>query len=455
MEVYIVNGGPAFVNVVIELTRTHNTGFSPPVISSKFPHLVAPNSERKITIAVPLKKGSPATFEYRVRFAFGHPSAMADPTVLYQLPFPQGARGVLRSFTGLPSLSSASETSNAVEILLPLATDVLAAREGVVIDGRGFPQDPSPNKPSPFGDFISILHSDGTWAQYAWLSPGSIVVTPGQVVAAGDLLAKTGANPVSVDTFLHFAVMRNLVGLDVRSLPFKFGSKFSPVIDAQSYSGPVSPDLAPLYPAKSDPNDSWRPSEASLPTPPVRVDTGDESLSPYQRQLQVRQRIVERSSAAAEGVNGSRPLITLLIVSIVVVIAGSVLALLAHSTSEPRGALAAIWHFAKGRAPTGPLIPDDDVGSAPPHRIRTTDSAPQLVRSATKPDSRQPEAGEILVPPGPVEHVPLSRRPRIGTPPDRSAQMALESPFPASFVEPPVFVDVASDLSETTNQKTG
>src|SRR5574337_721110 len=75
VELSIANEGAAPVNVVIELTESKNTGFSPVVVGSKFPHMVLPGQTKRITTAVPLKIGREARFAYRYRFAFGNPQA--------------------------------------------------------------------------------------------------------------------------------------------------------------------------------------------------------------------------------------------------------------------------------------------------------------------------------------------------------------------------------------------
>ena len=90
VQLSIANDGLVPVTVVIELTSSSNTGFSPAVIGSKFPHLVFPGQTRRITTAVPLKIGRDARFAYQYRFAFGDPQARHRSDQLYRLPIPDG-----------------------------------------------------------------------------------------------------------------------------------------------------------------------------------------------------------------------------------------------------------------------------------------------------------------------------------------------------------------------------
>ena len=93
-----------------------------------------------------------------------------------------------------------------------------AARGGVVVktenrqSGRG-------NNPS--GNYVRILHDDGTMGVYLHLMKGSVSVTEGQRVAAGSFIARSGNTGNSTGPHLHFVVQRN-VGLALESIPFDF-----------------------------------------------------------------------------------------------------------------------------------------------------------------------------------------------------------------------------------------
>ena len=106
----------------------------------------------------------------------------------------------------------------AMDIAMPEGTTIIAAREGVVVktenrqSGRG---------PNPSGNFVRILHPDGTMGVYLHLMRGSVVVTEGQRVRQGQMLAKSGNTGNSTGPHLHFVVQRN-VGLALESIPYQF-----------------------------------------------------------------------------------------------------------------------------------------------------------------------------------------------------------------------------------------
>jgi murein DD-endopeptidase MepM/ murein hydrolase activator NlpD len=105
-----------------------------------------------------------------------------------------------------------------MDIAMPVGTPVIAARAGTVVttenrqNGRGG---------NPSGNFVRILHDDGTMGVYLHLHPGSIGVREGQRVTAGVQIALSGNTGNSTGPHLHFAVQRN-TGLALESIPFEF-----------------------------------------------------------------------------------------------------------------------------------------------------------------------------------------------------------------------------------------
>ena len=101
---------------------------------------------------------------------------------------------------------------------MPVGTPIIASRAGVVVktenrqSGRG--RDPS-------GNFVRVLHADGTMAVYLHLSQGSVRVKEGQRVAQGALLGLSGNTGNSTGPHLHFVVQRN-TGMGLVSIPFRF-----------------------------------------------------------------------------------------------------------------------------------------------------------------------------------------------------------------------------------------
>ena len=149
-------------------------------------------------------------------------SALGDPRLLpqkYDYPLPwiggpfrltQGANGQYSHFT--------PKGRYAQDIAMPEGTPIVAARSGTVVkvenhqSGRGT---------NPSGNFVRILHDDGTMGVYLHLMRGSVKVREGQRVALGESLARSGNTGNSTGPHLHFVVQRN-VGMALESIPFRF-----------------------------------------------------------------------------------------------------------------------------------------------------------------------------------------------------------------------------------------
>ncbi|MBH3422356.1 M23 family metallopeptidase [Pseudomonas gessardii] len=106
----------------------------------------------------------------------------------------------------------------AMDIAMPEGTPIIAARGGVVVNtensqsGRG--SDPS-------GNFVRVLHDDGTQGVYLHLKQGSVSVRDGQRVGVGSPLALSGNTGNSSGPHLHFVVQRD-TGAGWVSIPYEF-----------------------------------------------------------------------------------------------------------------------------------------------------------------------------------------------------------------------------------------
>ena len=115
------------------------------------------------------------------------------------------------------------ESRYAIDIAMPLGTQILAARGGVVMDveedfNRG---GTDIEKYAEKANHVRILHDDGTMSLYAHLGLASVIVRPGAKVRRGQLIARSGNTGFSSGPHLHFAIQQN-TGMKMISLPFEF-----------------------------------------------------------------------------------------------------------------------------------------------------------------------------------------------------------------------------------------
>lgn len=178
--------------------------------------VLPPRSQIRLVTLTAQDAGKPLRYTPKLRYALGDPRLL--PTQKnYPLPWrggpfrlTQGANGKYSHFT--------PKGRYAMDIAMPEGTPIVAARGGVVVktenqqSGRG-------NNPS--GNYVRILHDDGTMGVYLHLMKGSVGVREGQRVTNGSFIARSGNTGNSTGPHLHFVVQRN-VGLSLESIPFDF-----------------------------------------------------------------------------------------------------------------------------------------------------------------------------------------------------------------------------------------
>jgi murein DD-endopeptidase MepM/ murein hydrolase activator NlpD len=95
-------------------------------------------------------------------------------------------------------MSGATKFHNGIDLAMPVGDDVPAARAGEVISAGELPG---------YGKTVVVKHDDTTSTRYAHLS--TILVTPGDMVAAGQTIARSGASGKATGPHLHFEVLRD------------------------------------------------------------------------------------------------------------------------------------------------------------------------------------------------------------------------------------------------------
>jgi len=164
----------------------------------------------------------PYTRDLETQAKFGDPRVTPRPYV-YRLPYPTGlVFSVLQGFHGAFSHQGSNEF--AIDFDCPVATRVLAAREGMVVATHAAAQGAG-TTPAYLDykrtNFVLVLHDDGTLGEYMHLAPSGIEVKPGQRIERGQPLALSGNTGFSSTPHLHFQVMTAAEdGASSRSFPF-------------------------------------------------------------------------------------------------------------------------------------------------------------------------------------------------------------------------------------------
>ena len=175
-----------------------------------------------LTLPLVEDAGAPA-IDYRYVYLPGDPAAEPEQGVTYRLPYAAGTSHVVTQTYPVSETHRTRDSMYAVDFGMPVGTNVVAARAGVVFDvaGANFAGGPDEEQYADLANLVRILHDDGTFAVYAHLNWNTIRVRPGDRVAAGEYIADSGNTGYSSGPHLHFAVLRN-VGMRIDSLPVTF-----------------------------------------------------------------------------------------------------------------------------------------------------------------------------------------------------------------------------------------
>ncbi len=210
------------------------------IVGVGYPHpdddlrwIVPPRSELDLLDLPALDDVDVPSAEYRYVYLPGDPAAQPDTGVTYRAPFAIGTSHAVTQTYPESSTHRTRDSMYAVDFAMPVGTDVVAARAGVVFDvaSTNFSGGPDADQYADLANLVRILHDDGTFAVYAHLNWNTIRVRPGDRVEAGQYIADSGNTGWSSGPHLHFAVQRNM-GMRVDSLPVTFrgqgGARIAP-----------------------------------------------------------------------------------------------------------------------------------------------------------------------------------------------------------------------------------
>ena len=181
-----------------------------------------------------LEDGSTAFLEYQFQYFAGDPNARHRPGGAYRAPFAISKDYPITQAFPEVATHTTHDSLYAVDIAMPIGTDIFAARSGVVFDvaTSNFQGGLDPVRDGPTANVVRIMHDDGTYAIYAHLNTNSIRVRPGDRIRRGQYIADSGNTGFSSGPHLHFAVVRN-AGMRIESVPVAFvGANAGTVVPA-------------------------------------------------------------------------------------------------------------------------------------------------------------------------------------------------------------------------------
>lgn len=214
---YAVNRYHGPIEVLMDVVNRKNV-----VIEPQWPatYVVPANSEFYLATVKPKHKYMAWSFQYNVSSTLGDPFTIHEDEYAYALPFPGNKHfAITQGWNGAFS-HSGEQNLHALDIAMPEGTPVLAARGGTVMDiAEDFYDSGAEMKNLQRGNYIRILHDDGSMAVYAHLKLESVIVARGQRVEKQQKIAESGNTGFSTGPHLHFVIQMN-TGLKLESVPF-------------------------------------------------------------------------------------------------------------------------------------------------------------------------------------------------------------------------------------------
>lgn len=160
-------------------------------------------------------------FNYKYIWGTGYLySTKPNESYIYDLPFKKGtAHSIIQGYNG----SFSHQNQYSLDFDLLEGTQILAAREGKVVDLKEQFEGNCPTKAcADFGNYITIMHNDNTFATYYHIQKNGVMVNIGDFVKKGDLIALSGNTGWSIGPHLHFICYINYWNGAYNSIPTKF-----------------------------------------------------------------------------------------------------------------------------------------------------------------------------------------------------------------------------------------
>lgn len=178
-------------------------------------------------------------YETTYKFYMGSYSAKHDDSYAYRFPFKKGETFRLtQGFDG--GFSHGGDMRYSLDFDLPEGTPVYAARNGVVVDvEEQFKRGGTLRQFLDYANFITIMHDDGTFADYSHLKHKGASVKIGDKIKRGQRIGFSGATGYASGPHLHFVVKKTRKGGGFVSLPIQFTTKDGILVpeEGREYTG--------------------------------------------------------------------------------------------------------------------------------------------------------------------------------------------------------------------------
>ena len=163
--------------------------------------------------------------KYSYIFYQGSIFAKHNDKMGYRLPFKIGEQHRLdQGYNG--NFSHSGESRYSLDFNMKEGTEVYSSRAGIVVETEErYSKGGSDKSFLDKANYVTILHDDGTFAQYSHLGKNGVSVRIGQKIKAGERIGYSGATGYVTGPHLHFTVLKAKKGGGFISVPVKFATK--------------------------------------------------------------------------------------------------------------------------------------------------------------------------------------------------------------------------------------
>ncbi len=168
--------------------------------------------------------GSGAYYSYSFNWMMGSKNAKHNDNYIYRLPYAKNsAYLVSQGFNGTKTHKGSSQYS--VDFVMPIGTKVYSARAGVVIKTKSNSNRGGYDKKfASSGNYVRVLHDDGTFGTYYHLKQRGVLVGKGQVIPRGFAIGYSGNTGYSSGPHLHFCVFKSMSARKIHTIKIRFNS---------------------------------------------------------------------------------------------------------------------------------------------------------------------------------------------------------------------------------------
>ncbi|TAE73975.1 MAG: M23 family metallopeptidase [Bacteroidetes bacterium] len=210
------NPNPYPISVLLDFTELKNMTANKQI---PFKVVLKANQSREKVITITPKNKNSHSYRYTFKTMNGDCNKKHNEKYAYRLPFEKGSKfRVMQGFFGTFS----HQKQHAIDFDMPIGTKIVAAREGIVIQTKDDSNKRGTTKEfAEDGNYIRILHNDGTTASYFHLRKNGVEVKVGDEVEKGQFIGYSGNTGWSTAPHLHFVIYQNSFE-KAETVPFLF-----------------------------------------------------------------------------------------------------------------------------------------------------------------------------------------------------------------------------------------